>query len=118
VLAAVGHQRDPLARPGQRRAVDGRVRDDDVVAVQPLRLGQREREDAAQPGVQCAVDQRPAAHGLGRQPHALAAGAAQQVRGVGVERVEVDRGEGRLEIGRGGVEVLHRPVHANRRALR
>jgi len=119
VLAAVDHQRHPVGRRRQRRAVDGRVRDHHVLAVQPQRLSQGEGEDAGQPGLERPVDQRPAAHRLRRQPHALPARPAQQIGGVRVERVEVDRRERRLQIGGGGVQSLQHDVHATHRcALR
>ena len=75
-----------------------------AVAGQPQRLGQREGQDPLQPGAQRAVDQRPHPHGLRRQPDRLAARAPQQVGGVGVERVEVDDRERRIEPRGGGVQ--------------
>jgi hypothetical protein len=114
-----GHQRHLVGRRRQRRPADGRVRHHDVVAIQPQRLGQREGEDAGQPGVERPVDQRPAAHRLGRQPYALAARAAQQVGRVRVERVEIDGDERRVQIGGGGVEGRQHDEHAtHRRAVR
>ena len=46
------------------------------------------------PALERPVDQRPAAHRLRRQPHALPARPAQQIGGVRVERVEVDAANG------------------------
>jgi hypothetical protein len=118
VLATVGHQRHALGQRGERAAVDGRVRHYDVVAPEPQRLGQREREDPGQPGVQRAVDQRPAAHRFRGQPDALAARAALEIGGIGVERVEVEGGERRVQVGRSGMEGLQHADHASRRTRR
>ena len=96
---------DAVARLAQRRAVDRRIGDHRVVAAQPQRLRQREGEQAAEAGGERAVDQGPAADRLGGQADALAAGAAQQVGGVGVERVEVDGRERRLEVGGGEIQL-------------
>jgi hypothetical protein len=85
--------------PAQGFAVDARVGDDDVLEAvlvgQPERLGEGEGEDALQAR---ASDQGTAAHRLRRQAHRLAAGPAAQVGGVGVEGVEVDDRERRLEV--------------------
>jgi hypothetical protein len=104
VLAAVDHQRDAVARLAQRGAVDRRIGDHRVGAAQPLRLGQREGEQTTEPRIERAVDQRAAADRLGGQPDALAGRTPQQVGGVGVERLEVDDGERRLEMGGGSFE--------------
>ena len=77
--------------------------------VQPERLGERVGEDAGEAVVrQRALDQRRHAQGLRGHPDRLAAGAAHQVVGVGVEGVEVDHGDrGRRRLGErgdGGVE--------------
>ena len=127
LLAAVDHQRDPVTRGAlrklpQRRAIHGRVRDHHVVGArlgQPQRLRQREREDPLESRAQRAVGERPAADRLGRQPHRRsAARAAQQIGGVGVERVEVDDRERRIEVRGGGVQGVQQGVHAICRALR
>jgi hypothetical protein len=102
VLAAVDHQRDAVARRAQRRAVDRRIGDHHVLAAQPLRLGEREGQQAAEPGAQRAVDQRAAANRLRRQADALAPGAPQQVARIGVEGLEIDHRERRLEVRCGG----------------
>ena len=114
VLAAVDHQRDRARAPArgqraQRRAVDGRVGDDDVVEPvpgQPQRLGQREgRGSRGSPAASARSIERAAADGLRGEPDAACPPrAAQQVGGVGVERVEVDDRERRVERGGGGVQ--------------
>ena len=75
-----------------------------AVGGEPQRLGQREGEDALQAGAQRALDQGAHAHGLGGEPDRLAARAAQQVGRVGVEGIEVDDGERRLQARGGGVK--------------
>ena len=126
LLAAVDHHGDPVTRGAvrqlpQRRAIHGRVRDHHVVGAgrgQPQRLRQREREDPLESRAQRAVGERPAADRFRRQPHRRSAGAAQQIGGVGVERVEVDDRERRIEVRGGGVQGVQQGVHAIRRALR
>ena len=70
--------------------------------MQPQRLGQRERHDAARSPARAehVGEQRPAAHRLARHPDRLAARAAHEVGRVRVERVEVDERERRVEVRR------------------
>jgi hypothetical protein len=81
--------------------------DDEVLpaqARQPQRLGQREAQHAAEAGGQRALLERPDAQRLGGQAQRHAARPAHQVGRVGVERVKVDDGEGRLEPRCGAVQ--------------
>ena len=96
VIAAGGRRRGDQAP--QRRAVDRRVGDDDVVAdpglVQPQRLGDGEGQHAGEPVAgERPLDQRRHAQRLRRHPERLAGGPPHEVVGVGVERVEVDDGD-------------------------
>jgi hypothetical protein len=114
VLEAVDHDGDAPAgvRAGQlpqRRAVDRGIGDDEVVvavAGQPQRLREREGEDAAQARAERAVDQGAAPDRLRRQPYRGAGGAAQQVGRVGVERVQIDDRERRIQVRRRPVEAI------------
>ena len=101
----------PAAAASARR-VRGRIADHDVldpVLVEPQRLGQREREHAAEARRRGrAPTSAAAAHGLRGEAHRLPRRQPEQRRRVGVERVEVDDGERRLErarwrVQRGGV---------------
>jgi hypothetical protein len=102
---AVGHQRHRSSRRcGQRAAVRARVGHDDVlhaVLVEPQRLGEREGQHAAEAGRQGALHERAAADGFRGQPHRLAPRQAQQIRRIGVERLQVhDRERRRQRSGR------------------
>ena len=81
----------------QRDDVDRRVGDEDVTRPaldEPHRLGHGVRHDAGEAGAgEHAVEQGAAAHGLGRHPDRQPTGPPDQVVGVGVEGVEVDRHE-------------------------
>ena len=114
VVGAVDHDRDGGQRGGVRGqlgvggAVGRGVGHDDVVEAlpcQPQRLRQREAQDAlVARQAQHFLQQSPAAHRLAGHADRLARGAPGQILGVGVERVEVDGGERRLEGGGRGVE--------------
>ena len=111
----VDHHRDPLARGAARELAQRRA---------GRRSGRRRRRrrgrapasHSASGSVKARMPCRPApsarsisarhAHGLRRQPDRLAARAAQQVGGVGVEGVEVDDRERRVQAGGRGVEPL------------
>lgn len=110
VLRAVDHEGHPGGQalvgpePGERRAVDAGVPDDDVLDLlgEPQRLGQGVGEDPGVPGGrQGAPHDLAAPHRLARDPDRGAAGPPDEVGGVRAQRGEVDDGEGGLEV-RGG----------------
>ena len=110
VTRARGHSAGELGQLAQRGAIGGRVGDEDVLEPmpgEPQRLGQRERERAAEPVAgEHALLQGAAAQRLAREPDRLGRGAAFQVGGVGPQRVEIDERERRLQIGRRAFQAL------------
>lgn len=83
--------------------VRGRVRDHDVVGSAQLSvpngLGERVAHQAFETvSRERPLQQRTAAHGLADHPDRLARGPAQQVVGVGVEGVQVDDRERRIQV--------------------
>ena len=98
----------------ERAAVDVRVADDEVVeavSLEPQRLGdcQHEQPLALWPR-QRPLEQSPATDRLARDPERRAGGSSRKRLGVGIERIEVDAGERRLELLAGALE----PVAARR----
>ncbi|GAA3134873.1 hypothetical protein GCM10020001_066870 [Nonomuraea salmonea] len=112
----VDGDRDPFCGPrvsrecGQGVPVGGGVGDEDVgVAVpgEPERLGQGEGHEAAEAvHGEDAVEECPAAYGLGGHPDGLAGGAAYEAGGVGPQGGEVEQRERRFEGGGGPVVPL------------
>jgi hypothetical protein len=88
----------------QGRLVDRRVRHEHVAhaaAHQPRGLRHGVGHHTGEPGAgEHPGEQRAAPHRLGGDPHGQPTGAAHQVVGVGVERVEVDGHERRRQPGR------------------
>ncbi len=91
-----------LGEPG---AVGGGVGQQHVLEPrpgQPDRLGEGVRHDPGETGPgQDPFEERAAADGLAGDADRLAAGPADEIVGVGVERGEIDDGQGRVEM-RGG----------------
>jgi hypothetical protein len=115
VFQRVDHQGDPpqrglvLGQPAQGAVVDGRVRDQqvfaEVVAGEPERLGQRVAHDTGVAGLgEDPFQQVTDPDRLAGDPDRPATRPADQVRGVVVERVEVDDRERRIEVLRCRVE--------------
>ena len=115
-----GGQLDQL---GERLAVGGRVGDDDVLEALPgeeQRLGQGEGEDALEAGVELedATQDRHRAHRLGGDPDRLAGRLGEHEARVGVQRVEVDEGEGRRDRVEDRLVARVERLAVGRRALR
>ena len=99
-----------LGERAQRAPVGGRVGDEQVLGAvvgEPQGLGQGEGERAREPGAgEDAFLQGAAADGLAREADRLGGGAADEVVGVGPQRVEVDERERRLQLGGGALETF------------
>jgi hypothetical protein len=115
LVDAVDHQGDRrggtlgCGQLGQRAMVGGRIAHEDVVAgagaLQPERLGEAVRHDPVPAGAgQDLGQQRPATHGLAGDPDRLTRGAGHERGRVGVVRLGVEYGEGRVELGGSQVE--------------
>ena len=98
-LGEVGERANRL-RVGRRVGADQVL---EPLRCQPERLGGREGEEPAKAiaELEHPPHDRHRAHRLRRHPHRLARGHRHHVAGVGLERVEVDEREGRLEVSEG-----------------
>lgn len=93
-----------LAEPGAVRRGVGEQHVLEPGAREPQRLVERERHDPREAlPREDPLQERPAPDGLARHPHRLAAGPAHEVRGVGVEGLQIDDRHGRVEMSGGPV---------------
>ena len=79
------------------------IGDDEIVESgvgEPESLGQREAEGSSETvSVERPLLQMPAPNGLARNANGFPAGPTKKVRSIGIERVEVHDGKGRIDIG-------------------